>query len=322
LQPATVDVVVLLDVVVVTSDVLLVLVVDGVVLDVELEVVVVASDVLLVLVVDGVVLDVELEVVVVVAPGQRQFESQARNAPPGDPGGHVMLPGGSHCSPGSIVLLPHRFGTVVDVEVVVDVATVELDVLDEDVDVLEDDVEVLEDDVEVLEDEVDDEVVLEDVVVVLPGTTTASIDASQLSMWPLTVENDAWPHDPALVRPLCSLASSLDSQPAKLPGFRRSFASQVSSSPALLPTTFALDDGHFPLPGTSPSSVFTQLVISVWIAAVLPGHPPSALSSALAVFACARATQFGSVGTLLAFAFDAHPIWPAMPLPAAFSFAL
>jgi len=155
LQPAMVEVVVLLVVVVVASDVLLVLdvlvVVDAIVLlvvvasvlDVLVELVVVTMVVLvvvlasvvlvaLVLVVDGPVLDVELVLVVVVTPGQVQSALHATNPPPGEPDGHERLLGGSHCSPGSRMALPHELCSVLDVvlEEVVVVARVELDVED------------------------------------------------------------------------------------------------------------------------------------------------------------------------------------------------
>jgi len=53
-------------------------------------------------------------VVVVVPPGQMQPGWHSSIAPPGDEGGHVRLPGGSHCSPGSSMPFPHDgVGTVV-----------------------------------------------------------------------------------------------------------------------------------------------------------------------------------------------------------------
>src|SRR5262249_54063647 len=56
-----------------------------------------------------------LEVVVVVAPGHVQSELHAWKAPAGEPGGHVMLPGGSQSSPGSMTLLPQLFCIVDEV---------------------------------------------------------------------------------------------------------------------------------------------------------------------------------------------------------------
>jgi hypothetical protein len=99
-----------------------------VVLVVELVVVTVASvllvvEELVVVTVGSVVLLVDvLLVVVVLAPGQVQSGLHIWNAPAGEPAGHVTLPGGSQSSPGSTVLLPHCPGTVDDV--VVDVAVV------------------------------------------------------------------------------------------------------------------------------------------------------------------------------------------------------
>jgi hypothetical protein len=49
-------------------------------------------------------------VVVGTPPGHVQSARQSSMAPPGDAGGHVGLPGGSHCSPGSRNELPHDDG--------------------------------------------------------------------------------------------------------------------------------------------------------------------------------------------------------------------
>jgi hypothetical protein len=70
-----------------------------------------------------VVVVVTVVVVVVVAPGHTQPGWHSSMAPPGELGGQVRLPGGSHCSPGSSVPLPHVGGAVVVVVVgaVVDV---------------------------------------------------------------------------------------------------------------------------------------------------------------------------------------------------------
>ena len=127
-----VDVVVLpvVAVVLVVVTTLVVLVVtDG------MDVVVVGGGGVDVVVVPGMLVDV----VVVGTPGHVQSGRQSRLAPPADDGGHVGLPGGSHCSPGSRNELPHDDGrlvldeeddevvttTVVDVSVlpVVDVVT-------------------------------------------------------------------------------------------------------------------------------------------------------------------------------------------------------
>jgi hypothetical protein len=63
-------------------------------------------------------------VVVVVTAGHRQLKAHGTNAPAGEPGGQVMLPGGSQCSPGSITRLPHGDNVVVVVPVVVVVVVV------------------------------------------------------------------------------------------------------------------------------------------------------------------------------------------------------
>jgi hypothetical protein len=76
------------------------------------------------LLVDVLVL-VAVELVEVLTDGHVQSARQSApvalpsNAPPALPPGHVMLPGGSHCSPGSRCPLPHS-GTVLDVLVLVD----------------------------------------------------------------------------------------------------------------------------------------------------------------------------------------------------------
>jgi hypothetical protein len=111
-----VDVVVatVVDVVVVAPCEVEVVVVGPVVAVVTVVLVDVATVVLLVVVAGAVdvvcvVLVVAIVLVVVVAtpPGQVQSARQSSMAPPGDVGGHVGLPGGSHCSPGSRNELPH-----------------------------------------------------------------------------------------------------------------------------------------------------------------------------------------------------------------------
>jgi hypothetical protein len=69
------------------------------------------------------VVEVDDVVVVVGTPGQEQSAAHSVKAPPGLVGGHVRLPGGSHCSPGSGMLLPQS-GGVVDVVEVDDVVVV------------------------------------------------------------------------------------------------------------------------------------------------------------------------------------------------------
>src|SRR5262245_27298463 len=51
-----------------------------------------------------------VDVVVVVVVGHVQSWLQARKAPAGEPGGQVMLPGGSHCSPASTTPSPQIAG--------------------------------------------------------------------------------------------------------------------------------------------------------------------------------------------------------------------
>jgi hypothetical protein len=146
-------VVVVLDVVVVTAMVVVV-VVGGAVVDVVVVapcvvdvvvvggavpvVLLVVATVVLVVVSTGpvdvvcvvlVVAMVVLVVVVATPPGQVQSARQSRLAPPGELGGHVALPGGSHCSPGSRNELPHEDGRLVldeddDEDVVVTVTVV------------------------------------------------------------------------------------------------------------------------------------------------------------------------------------------------------
>ena len=77
----------------------------------------------------SVVLVVEMVLVVVTPPGQVQSARQSTLAPPTEVGGHVGLPGGSHCSPGSMNELPHDDGRLVldedeDEDVVVTVTVV------------------------------------------------------------------------------------------------------------------------------------------------------------------------------------------------------
>jgi hypothetical protein len=105
-------------VVVVVLDVMVELVVVGgggvdvvVVPPMVVDVVVVPPMVVEVVVVGGVV-PVVL-VVVGTPPGHVQSARQSSMAPPGDAGGHVGLPGGSHCSPGSMNELPHDEGRLV-----------------------------------------------------------------------------------------------------------------------------------------------------------------------------------------------------------------
>jgi hypothetical protein len=57
-------------------------------------------------------------------PGHVHAPLHAVNAPPALLGGQVRLPGGSHCSPGSVTPFPQS-GAVVDVVSVVDVVEVE-----------------------------------------------------------------------------------------------------------------------------------------------------------------------------------------------------
>jgi hypothetical protein len=115
---AVVDVVVVAVVAVV--DVVVVSVVEVVVVSV-VDVVVVA----VVAVVDVVVVTVAGVVVVVGTGGQTHPSRQSSSAPPGDPDGHVALPGGSHCSPTSTVPFPHTGPPcVVDVVVLVVVSVV------------------------------------------------------------------------------------------------------------------------------------------------------------------------------------------------------
>jgi len=143
-------VVVVLDVVVVTA-MLVVVVVGGAVVDVVVvapcvvdvvveagivPVLLVVAIVVLVVVSTGpvdvvcvvlVVAMVVLVVVVATPPGQVQSARQSSMAPPGELGGHVALPGGSHCSPGSMNELPQDVGRVVldeDDDVVVTVTVV------------------------------------------------------------------------------------------------------------------------------------------------------------------------------------------------------
>src|SRR5690242_14093705 len=63
-------------------------------------------------------------VVVVVPPGQTQPGWHWSIAPPGDGGGQLRLPGGSHCSPGSRIALPHEVGIVLVVVVLTTVVVV------------------------------------------------------------------------------------------------------------------------------------------------------------------------------------------------------
>jgi hypothetical protein len=81
------------------------------VVDVVSAMVVVVSGVEVVVVVSGAV------VVVVTMFAQMQPSRHVVKAPPGESGGQVSLPGGSHCSPSSRVPLPHAGGVVVVVVV-------------------------------------------------------------------------------------------------------------------------------------------------------------------------------------------------------------
>jgi hypothetical protein len=151
---SVVVVVAVVDVVVVAVvDVVVVAVVDVVVVAVVAVVDVVVVSV--VAVVDVVVVTVVGVVVVVGTGGQTHPARQSSSAPPGDPDGHVALPGGSHCSPASTTPFPHTgppcvvdvvlvvvtvvelvvlaVVPVVDVVVVAVVAVVEVVVVDEDV---------------------------------------------------------------------------------------------------------------------------------------------------------------------------------------------
>jgi hypothetical protein len=145
----TIVVVVVLDVVVVT--VVVVVVVDCSVVDVVVvvvEVVAIVSVVTVVLLVVArvvlllvgavevvsvvLVVVMVLVVVIVTPPGQVQSARQSSMAPPTEVGGHDGLPGGSHCSPGSMKELPHDDGRLVldeDEDVVVTVTVVVVSVV-------------------------------------------------------------------------------------------------------------------------------------------------------------------------------------------------
>ena len=118
---ATVELVVVggggVDVVVVGGGGVDVVVVPGIVLAVVPVVLLVDATVMLLVVDTG---DVDVVCVVLVVPrvlvvvgtppGHVQSARQSSMPPPGDPDGHVGLPGGSHCSPGSMNELPHDEG--------------------------------------------------------------------------------------------------------------------------------------------------------------------------------------------------------------------
>jgi hypothetical protein len=194
-------------------------------------------------------------------------------APHGDPGG-------SHCSPASIVPLPQR--------IVVEVVDEVDEVVDVDVDV-------------VLELEVDEDVD-EDVLVVVVGGSAPEMESRQLctSVWSVP----DWPHEPALVSADDSLPSAFAWQAPRLPGLVISFAVQASSEPAALPAAFAEAEGHLPSPGTSAARVVTQLSTNDSIADVVPGHAAPAFAMADENFASALLKHAESTAWLFALAFE------------------
>ncbi len=96
-----------------------------------------------------------------------------------------------------------------------------------------------------------------------------------------------------------------------------SFAVQPSSQLPALPSAFAVDEGHLPLPGASPVSVATQLSTSDSMPDAVPGQP-DVLANADENFASALVRHAGSTAVFLAFAFDWQPIFALIFLPAAF----
>src|SRR5215470_11429110 len=112
-----------------------------------------------------------------------------------------------------------------------------------------------------------------------------------------------WPQLPALESAEVSLSSHLVWQALKPPGLMTSFAAQPSSQLAPLPTAFAEAEGHFPLPGTSPDKVATQLSARP---SMLPSVPaqPEVFAKAAENLSDAFKRQLPSTVSFLALAFE------------------
>jgi hypothetical protein len=82
-----------------------------------------------------------------------------------------------------------------------------------------------------------------------------------------------------------------------------SLASQLISQLPALPAAFADDDGHFPLPGTSPTRMPTQVSTNDSIPAAVPGQP-DVFANADENFVSALVRQFGSTDVFFALAFE------------------